>query len=58
MTRAEAVMEMGQNSFNLSRHGRRGVEALATVARRSTCHRLVVGDLDVACALLRDVLSK
>lgn len=57
MTRAEAVMEMGQNSFNLQRHGRRGVEALATVARRSTCHRLVVGDLDVACALLRDVLS-
>jgi hypothetical protein len=57
MTRAEAMMEMGQNSFNLQRHGRRGVEALATVARRSTCHRLVVGDLDVACALLRDVLS-
>jgi hypothetical protein len=58
MTRAEAVMEMGQNSFNLARHGRRGVEALAMVARRSTCHRLVVSDLDVACALLRDVLSK
>ena len=57
MTRAEAVMEMGQNSFNLSRHGRRGVEALAMVARRSTCHRLVVGDLGVACELLRDVLS-
>ena len=57
MTRAQAVMEMGQNSFNLSHHGRRGVEVLAMVARRSTCHRLVVGDLDVACALLRDVLS-
>ena len=57
MTRAEAMMEMGQNSFNLSRHGRRGVEALALVARRSTCHRLVVGDLGVACELLRDVLS-
>lgn len=57
MTRAEAVMEMGQNSFNLSSHGRQGVEALAMVARRSTCHRLVVGDLDVACARLRDVLS-
>jgi hypothetical protein len=57
MTRAEAVMEMGQNSFNLQRHGGQGVEALAAVARRSTCHRLVVGDLAVACGLLRDVLS-
>lgn len=57
MTRAEAVMEMGQNSFNLAHHGRQGVETLAEVARKSTCHRLVVGDLDVACALVRDVLS-
>ena len=57
MTRAEAVMEMGQNSFNLAHHGRRGVETLAEVARKSTCHRLVVGDLDVASTLVRDVLS-
>ena len=57
MTRAEAVMEMGQNSFNLSHHGRRGVEALAMVARRSACYRLVVGELDAACGLLRDLLS-
>jgi hypothetical protein len=57
MSRAEAVMEMGQNSFNLSLHGRRGVEALAMVARRSACYRLVVSDLDAACALLSDLLS-
>jgi hypothetical protein len=55
MSRAEAVMEMGQNSFNLARHGRRGVEALAGVARRCACYRLVVGDLDAACALLHDL---
>jgi hypothetical protein len=57
MTRAEAVMHLGQNSFNLPEHGRRGLEVLAAVVRRSTCHRLVVGDLDEACDLLRRVLS-
>ena len=57
MTRAEAVMEMGQNSFNLSHHGRGGVEALAMVARRSACYRLVVSDLDAACSLLHDLRS-
>jgi hypothetical protein len=57
MTRAEAVMVMGESSFNLAHHGRAGVEALAEVARRSSCHRLVVGDLDAACALLGGLLS-
>jgi hypothetical protein len=57
LTRAEAVLEMGRHSFNLPDHGRRGVEALAEIARGSTCHRLVVGDLDVACTILSDVLS-
>jgi hypothetical protein len=55
MTRAEAVMEMGQNSFNLAHHGRAGVEALAAVARASECRRLVVGALDAACALIDDL---
>lgn len=57
MTRAEAVMHLGQNSFNLPKHGRLGLEVLAAVVRRSTCHRLVVGDLDEACDLVRRVFS-
>jgi hypothetical protein len=57
MTRADAVMHLGQNSFNLTEHGRRGLDVLAAVARRSTCHRLVVGDLDEACELVSRVLS-
>jgi hypothetical protein len=57
ITRAEAVMCLGRNSFNLLDHGRRGLEVLAAVARRSTCHRLVVGDLEQACDLVRRVIS-
>jgi hypothetical protein len=58
MTRAETVVHLGQNSFNLTDHGRAGLEVLAAVARTSQCHRLVVGDLDGACDLVCRILSE
>jgi hypothetical protein len=57
LTRAEAVLELGRHSFNLAHHGRHGVETLASIARQSTCYRLVVGDLGDACSIVCDVLS-
>lgn len=49
---ARAVATLCENSFNLRRHATEGLRALASVVRQSTCNRLMVGDLDTACALI------
>jgi hypothetical protein len=48
MSRAEAVVELGRNAFNLERFGRRGVDLLIDVVSGADVHRLTVGDLGEA----------
>ena len=55
--RADAVRTMAEHSFNFKAHGAPALEVVADVARQSSCHRLVVGDLDEACALIFDLLD-
>lgn len=57
MSRAEAVKELAEHAFNLPRFGDRGLWVLAELARRSSCHRLLVGDLEEACELLTDLVD-
>jgi hypothetical protein len=45
MSRAEAVVELGRNAFNLERFGRRGVDMLVAVVGAADVHRLAMGDL-------------
>lgn len=56
MPRAEAVVVLAEQAFNLDLHGQAGLEALGAIARRSDCYRLVMGDLDSAVGLLWDIL--
>jgi hypothetical protein len=57
MSRAEAVVLLWENSFNLSGFGRAGVELLAAVVRGAACYRLRMGDLDEAVRLVRRALE-
>lgn len=56
ISRADAVMALAQQAFNLDLHGRAGLEALGAIARRSSCYRLIMGDLEPAVRLLLDIL--
>lgn len=58
MSRADAVMLMARSCFNLPVHGLKGLAALADIARRSSCYRLVMGDLTAAADLVERVLSR
>ena len=49
MSRADAVVELAQNSFNFHDRGRALLPVLAAVVARCQCYRLVVGDLSSAC---------
>jgi hypothetical protein len=48
ISRAEAVVELGRNAFNLERFGWRGVDILVGVVRAADAYRLSVGDLGEA----------
>ncbi len=52
MRRAEALMTLGENAFNLHDRGAAGFKTLAELVRQCTCYRLVVGDLSEACDLV------
>ena len=58
MRRSEAFLAAAENAFNLRMHGRHGFHALAEAVRRAECHRLTVNDLDHACELVVDLLSR
>jgi hypothetical protein len=49
MSRADAVVELAQNSFNFHDTGRALLPVLAAVVAQCRCYRLVVGDLSSAC---------
>lgn len=48
MSRAEGLIDLGRNAFNLQRFGGRGVDVLADVVRDADVHRLALDDLDAA----------
>jgi hypothetical protein len=57
MTRAEGLVELAKNTFHFSEASRRSLDRLADVVRGAECHRLVVGDLDSACAVVDELLA-
>jgi hypothetical protein len=50
---AETMIELGQNAFNYSVHGRRGFHILADVMQRCDCFHLRYSNLDEAIATFR-----
>jgi hypothetical protein len=57
LSRADGVRILAEQSFNFVRHGEAGLRTLADVVRRSTCYRLVMGDLEQACRLILDLIG-
>ena len=58
ISRAEAFLALRENSFNLAHHGTRGFFAITEAIRRSQCYRLAVSDLDRACDVLVDLVTR
>jgi len=56
MTRAETLMVLAENSFNLDRFGGRGFDVLARVAGGCRGYRLAIGDLTSAIGAVSDLL--
>lgn len=52
MSRAQAVFELVQLSFNFTKFRSRGLDLLADIARRAVCVRLRCSDLPETCSLL------
>lgn len=58
ITAGEAVVLLARHAFELPDLGRHGLAALAAVAMGSSCHRLVMGDLDAASDLVQGLLER
>jgi HprK-related kinase A len=56
--RAEAVRQLALNSFNFTRFGRRGFEAVVRLTMTAGCYELSVGDLDDAVATVLSLLAE
>lgn len=52
MGRAEALVELGNNSFNFVDHGGAWLPGLRRLVLACSCWRLSLGDLDAACGLV------
>jgi hypothetical protein len=57
MSRAEGLIELGRNAFNLDRFGAGGVDVLADVIRGADVHRLTIGDLGAAVATVSRLVA-
>jgi hypothetical protein len=57
VSRAEAAVTLADQAFNLQDVGPGGLQLIAELLRPSDCYRLDVGDLDVACGLVLDLLG-
>jgi HprK-related kinase A len=57
ISRAETLMHLARNAFNLERFGGRGFATLADVVETCRGFRLSIGDLTAAVALVSDLLS-
>lgn len=58
MSRAQAVFEMVQASFNFTKFRNAGLEVLTAVAREARCVRIRSGALRQTCKLLEDELDR
>jgi HprK-related kinase A len=54
-SKAETLIELGQNAFNYSVHGRRGFHLLADVMERCACFNFRYSNLDEAIAVFGDL---
>jgi hypothetical protein len=52
VSRAQAVFELMQQSFNFGKFRARGLEVLVEAVRQADCYRLHTGDLMESCALI------
>ena len=50
-------MQMADNAFNYSAHGRRGFECLAQFVDRCGCYEFAYGDLEEAAAVFDDLAA-
>lgn len=57
ITRAQALVELARETFRFHEDGRRNLRILGEVVGQVTCYRLVSGDLDEACALVRGAVG-
>ena len=57
MSRAEAIVLLGENSFNLERFGAGGVRLLGELVAGADCYRLPMGDLPSAVAAVRGLVE-
>jgi hypothetical protein len=55
LSRATTLMELATNTFEFRDHARNSLEVLARVVEGARGFRLVVGDLDDACAVIADL---
>ena len=57
LSRARAVFDLVQVSFNFTKFRDRGLDLLASIARQAHCIRLRSGDLNQTCRLLEDYMG-
>jgi hypothetical protein len=54
---AQALLALCENSFNLNTYRAVGLQALTAIVKQSECYRLMMGNLDAACALVLRLLA-
>jgi hypothetical protein len=57
ISRAETLINLSQNAFNLDLFGRTGVELLADVVRGAECFQMQVGDLESAVNAVKTLVA-
>ena len=55
LSKARGLMQMADNAFNYSAHGRRGFELLARFVDQCGCYEFAYGDLDEAAIVFDDL---
>ncbi len=55
ISKAEAVIHLMQNGWNMSQFGDYGLQVCSELVRRAECYRLDMGDLKEACELIGEV---
>jgi hypothetical protein len=55
--KANALLMLAENSFNLRAHGRFGLAQLANLVERCLCYQLLISDLDEACERVLELVQ-
>jgi len=58
LSKARALMQMADNAFNYSVHGRRGFETMARIVDRCKCYEFAYGDIEEAVAVVNAVAGQ